>query len=448
MTAGGPRICLLVGMNGSLSPAEAAAAARGIAEPVLILDRAEVTSFPALRTVAQSVAESVIADTSDPDQVCDCVAACGASAVTTFVDACCPVVDEVNARLFGRPAEPGRWRKDVQRALLVRHGVTSVTSSLVRTREDLSAAMARHGFPVVVKPARGVASRDVWKLTGAADLRDFRSATRLDGDSAFVVEPCIPGPGVQRRGPHRADYLSVELLVTTAGADGFITDRPPLARPCRETGLIGPTTVDAATQGEILAKAGQVRRALGLGPGTYHVEIKLTDTEPEVLEVNGRLGGYVRRLVQLGTGTDIAPLVIQAALDVPALDVLAGPGLDWRQHVALLQGQAPMDAVRIVAAPRRRDIARLPGVLAVDHVSPPGAQLDWRTGTGGACAMVWLAAEDDDELRRRLTGCAAWLAREYDFRDAAGRRVRDDEWLEALAAPEAARDLTTGGTRA
>lgn len=440
MTAGRPRICLLVGMTGSLSPTEAVAAARGIAEPVLILDRAEVASFPMLRTVAESLAESVIADTRDPDQVRDCVAASGASAVTTFVDACCPVVDEVNARLFGRPAEPGRWRKDVQRGLLVRHGVTSVTSSLVRTREDLSAAMARHGFPAVVKPARGVSSRDVWKLTGPADLRDFLSATRLDGDSAFVAEPYIPGPGIRRRGPHRADYLSVELFVTTAGAHSFITDRPPLARPCRETGVIAPTTVDVVTQAEVLAKAEQARQALGLGPGAYHVEIKLTDTEPEVLEVNGRLGGYVHRLVRLGTGADIAPLVIQAALDdpaldVPALDVLAGPGLDWRRHVAVLLMLAPVDAVRIAAAPRRRDIARLPGVLAVDHVSPPGERLDWRAGTGAACAMVWLAGEDDDEFGLRLTGCAAWLAREFDFRDAAGRRVRDDEWLEALAGP-------------
>jgi hypothetical protein len=109
---------------------------------------------------------------------------------------------------------------------------------------------------------------------------------------------------------------------------------------------------------------------------------------------------------------------------------------------------APVEAVRIAAAPRRRDIARLPGVLAVDHVSSPGERLDWRAGTGAACAMVWLAGEDDDELRLRLTGCAAWLAREFDFRDTAGRRVRDEEWLEALAGPRQLAISKTRGTRA
>jgi hypothetical protein len=420
-----PRICLLVGRNGSLSPSEAAAAAREVAEPVLLLDRAEVADFPALRIVAESVAESVIVDTSDPDEVSDCVALRRASAVATFVDAYCPVADEVNARVFGLTAPPGRWQKEVQRALLVRHGVTRVTGSLVSTPGELSAAVSRHGLPVVVKPARGTSSRDIWRLMDPFDLDNFQSSVRLDGRSALVVEPYLPDP-VASRGPHRADYLSVELFVTTAATTAFITDRRPLAPPCRETGLIVPTTLDAAAQHAVLAKAGQARQALGLGPGTYHIEIKLTDGGPEIVEVNGRLGGYVHRLAWLGSGTDVGRAAIRTALDLPV-----SLTLDWRQHTAVLLLQAPVAAARIAAAPRGREIRRLPGVLAVDHVSPAGEPLDWRNGTEAACAKLWVGAADERELHRRLVGCVAWLGDEFDFRNASGRRVRDEEPAQA-----------------
>jgi hypothetical protein len=437
-----PRICLLVGATGSLSLTEAVTAARQIADPVLVLDRGELAASPALAEVASSLATTVAVDMSDFTAVCECVAASGADAVAAFVDAYCPVVDEVNARLFGRVAPPGRWRKDVQRELLVRHGVSRITNSPVRTTAELDRATARHRLPVVIKPVSGVASRDVWLLTSPAELAAFRAAVRLDGESVFVVEPYIRGPR-QARGPHRADYLSAELFVTSAGTDGFLTDRPPLAAPCRETGIIGPSTLDAAAQTAVMAKARAAHQALCLGPGAYHIEIKLTDAEPEVIEVNGRLGGYVSRLVRLGTGADLALVAIGAVLDRPVLDrpMLDQPVLDrpapfrpqWRRHVAALFLQAPMDAVRVAAAPGRREIRRLPGVLAVDHITAAGTPLDWRAGTGAAAVKVWLAGDDDDELRVAMAGCARWLTGAFDFRDARGRPARDDDWLAGLA---------------
>jgi biotin carboxylase len=425
MTGELPRICLLVGGHGSLSLAEAAAAARGIAEPVLLLDRTEVAGSPALHAVAESVAQTAIVDTSDPDEVSGAVALWRASAVAAFVDAYCPVADEIKARVFGLTVPPGRWRKDTQRALLLRHGVTAMTSSLVSTPAELSAAVARHGLPVVVKPARGVSSRDIWRLTDPLDLDAFRASVPLDGGRELVVEPYLADPAASR-GPHRANYLSVELFVTTTATSAFITDRRPLAEPCRETGLIGPTNLDPATRRAVLGKADQARRALGLDPGSYHIEIKLTDGGPEILEVNGRLGGYVRRLVWSGTGTDVGRAAIMAALDRPVR-----LRLDWRQHVAALHLQAPAATARIEAAPRGREIRRLPGVLAVEHVSPAGTPADWRNGTEAACAKLWVGGADEDELHRKLAGCVAWLSDEFDFRDASGRRVRDEEPAQA-----------------
>jgi hypothetical protein len=427
MRSRSPRICLLVGMNGSLSLHEAATAAQGIAEPILVIDRSEAAAFPGLGEVARSLGTELVLDMTDTGAVCDAMAAIGAAAVTTFVDAYCPVVDEVNRHVFGRAGVPGRWNKDVQRKLLADYGVSSVTNSRVSTRVDLAAAIADYGFPLVLKPVSGVASRDVWLLGNEAQAHEFASSVALGEQDLFVAEPYIGGSASMRRAPHRADYLSAELFATSASTTAFITDRPPLAMPCRETGIIGPSTVDTATEAAVLEKAWAAHEALGLGSGAFHVELKLTDRGPEVLEVNGRLGGYVRRLVRLGTGTDIAPSAVKTVLDV------SEPfHLEWHRHVAALLLQPPRAAVRMQAVPRRREICSLPGILSVDHIAEVRSQLDWRVGTGGAVVKMWITGEGDEELRQRLTACAYWLADAFDFRDRYGQRVRDDEWLEEL----------------
>src|SRR6266571_1151194 len=125
MSSPSPRICLLVGMNGSLSLHEAATAAREIAEPILVIDRAEVAAFPGLGEIARSLGTAVVLDMADIGAVCDAVADSGAAAVATFVDAFCPVVDEVNGHVFGRAGVPGRWNKNIQRKLLADRGVSN-----------------------------------------------------------------------------------------------------------------------------------------------------------------------------------------------------------------------------------------------------------------------------------------------------------------------------------
>lgn len=437
MTQRLPRLALLAGANGSLSPAEAAMATAGEVEVVLILDRSEAEASPALREIAESVAETVVVATEDATAVCAAVVAAGAQAVATFVDAYCPIVDEVNTRVFGRYAPSGRWGKDVQRRMLLAAGVCTVTNSPVHDWHGLVDAASRQGLPLVLKPVTGVASRDVWLLNDTDDLEAVRGGLGANMSAGFVAETYVRGPA-RGRGPHRADYVSAELFVSAAGTTGFLTDRPPLAMPFRETGIIGPTTVDPATERAVLAKAEAAHRALELGPGTYHIEVKLTDGQPEVLEVNGRLGGYVRRLVQLGTGTDVAPAAIRASLGLDhPLD------LTWRSHVAALFLQAPMSASVIAATPRRRHVARIPGVISVEHLASSGTALDWRDGTGAAAVKVWLQGDDDEELRTRMADCAHRLDEAFDFRDVSGRRVRDEDWLARLTGTAPAGSTTT-----
>lgn len=415
---------MFVGPAGSLGPVRAAAAARDLATPVLVVDRVDAAASPPLRMVAEATAETAIVDTRDPDEVVAVLEAAGITAVTTFVDGWRPLVDVVRSRLFGAPRRGDTWGKDALRRRLSAAGVSSVEAVAVDSVAELHAAIARLGRPVVVKPVDGVASRDLWLVRDDADQARLAAST---AGRSLLVERYVDGPSVARPS-HRADYLSAELFVTSGGTSGFLTERPPLAAPCRETGIVGPSTLDDAARDAVLAKATAAVAAVDGGSGAYHVELKLTDGDPVVIEVNGRLGGYVDRLVELGTGRDVGHAAVAAALDRP-VDVR----FDWHRSVAALLLQAPVVAATVAVAPARRDLAGLPGVLAVDHISPAGTALDWRDGTGAATAKLWVAAADEDQLRDTMIGTAHRLAEAFEFHDGNRRVVRDDEWLDRIS---------------
>src|SRR5262249_24558813 len=152
-----------------------------------------------------------------------------------------------------------------------------------------------------------------------------------------------------------ADYGSVELFHTGATVDAVVTDRLPLAWPCRETGIVGPTALSERRQREAISLAGRAHDALGLRNGTFHVEMKMNEPAPEVIEVNGRLGGHVRRLLRYGTGTDIGPLAISCAVAAEPGDAL---DLRWDRHVFRFLFPPPARAAVVDEVPSRREIVR------------------------------------------------------------------------------------------
>ena len=111
----------------------------------------------------------------------------------------------------------------------------------------------------------------------------------------MVIESYMVGASPPPSGQF-SDYVSVESVV----ADGVIshlavTGRLPQAEPFRETGLIIPTDFEPSVVEELLRVATAAIRAIGVRIGCLHTEIKLTDKGPRVIEVNGRIGGFVPR---------------------------------------------------------------------------------------------------------------------------------------------------------
>ena len=192
-----------------MSPTEIVACADDLADLYFLVDTADPDFF----AVARSLAPTTQVDFSDRDACLDAVRRIGASAVGTFADQMCPLAAWLNARLNGDADTEALWgRKDVQRQRLRAAGLSEVMSNRVSDGFALREFARQAGFPVVVKPTNGRASREVWLLRQEADVDAFlaRSGTgpRQELDDVFAEQFIVGEPWA---GPHRADYVSAEL---------------------------------------------------------------------------------------------------------------------------------------------------------------------------------------------------------------------------------------------
>ncbi|MEC3992628.1 hypothetical protein VSR01_03330 [Actinacidiphila sp. DG2A-62] len=494
----GVRVVVLVGPGGSLTPTDLVLACKGLAEPRFLLDARDPASEP-LYEVCRALGPAERVDFADPAACLAAVREAGADAVTTFTEQLCALAAVLDREACGYDGNRVAWgRKDLQRHALRRAGVSGVRSAPLPDAGALRAFAAEVGFPFVVKPVDGFASRDTWQLKGPADVDAFMAAA--DADRRARRDPGRdPGPdtrtgpgGVGGAGggaggragggsaggdggadgwPHGlyaeefiaghpagtsfvpswvADYGSADVLLggvrpdehsgpgapaghdaptsDVADAPALVSSRPPLAWPFRETGLILPSPLPEDEQRAYAAVARRALAAVGATKGAFHVELKSTAAGPEIIEINGRIGGFVARGLRLASGADLGRQAVACALGHP-------PVLEprWRRCVALVLHQPPPAARRVTAVPAREALAALPGVIAVDMLAAPGDQVHWRHGTLGMTARLWVVGDDHAQLRERFVGVTEFLVHRIGYADEAGRPVRDRTWLDALS---------------
>jgi biotin carboxylase len=242
--------------------------------------------------------------------------------IVTFSERMLPRAAELAAPL-GLPAHSPAvadllTNKHRQRAALARAGISPVRSELLTTPAQWPDAVARVGLPAVVKPCQGEASRNTYLVTDPAQGGRLVRRLLAQGESALVAEEYLAG----RPEPRYGDFVSVECVtVNGTAAPIAVTGKFPLTPPFREAGSFWPSHLDPAEEREVAGLAAAAVRALGVTSGLSHVEIKLTQAGPRILEVNGRLGGCIAELALRAAGTDLCELACRLALgetpDVP-----------------------------------------------------------------------------------------------------------------------------------
>ncbi|WP_330334604.1 ATP-grasp domain-containing protein [Streptomyces sp. NBC_00536] len=380
--------------GGSASPTEAARACAPFGGAVFVLGPSGPLD-ERTRTVLESVGRVVVAD--DPADVVRSLAgtATAIDGVVAFADATVEVAAGLAEALglpYHSPRTAARLRdKLAQRRRLNEAGVGFVPVVWSGTGAGLT-PFDRGAYPVVVKPRRGAGSEECVIIEGPEDHR--ATAALLDPAREYLAEGYIPDGAPPDE--HLANFLSVESAVR--GGDVVhlgISGRLPLAPPVRESGTVFPAPLSPETAGRVTALADRAIRALGITCGVVHTEIKLAPRGPQIIEVNGRLGGYLSELMKLVGHADPVGLAAQLAAGGPLPQPRSARGA-----ALVVLRQPPMEARTVLRVPTSRDLVSLPGVVRAKQWARAGAPLDWRVGTAGMVLQVWMHGTDWAGLRR------------------------------------------------
>lgn len=205
-------------------------------------------------------------------------------------------------------------------------GMRTPVHVVFETGEDPLQAAARVRYPCVLKPLFLSGGRGVMR---ADDADGFREAFER-------IRTILARPEVRRRDSGEADRILVEdfipgIEVSVEGLlrDGVlhvlaVFDKPiPLVGPTfEETMFITPSRLCPGWLDAIREEARRGCAALGLREGPVHVELRVRDGEPWLLEVGARtIGGLCARALRFGAGVSLEELVLRHALGMDTASV-------------------------------------------------------------------------------------------------------------------------------
>jgi biotin carboxylase len=399
-------------------------------EPVLILVLESEDDHRLAEVARHAAATVTLAPDADiPGQAVAALAAHDAAGIVTFSDRFVKVVDEARriAGLPGRSGDSARWQKDVQRSQLAAAGLFSGAWRTVDSVTALRRAVMDVGLPAIAKPTRGSGSAGILVLRDEEDVA--RMEAQFSDATEYVVETYL-GEGCLPQAGWLADYVSVESATGAAARRHFgITLRPPIAPPVRETGSV---VSDRLTDDQTLRVLDAVDRALDALDITHlvtHTEVKIRPDAIEVMEVNGRLGGYVEGLTQRRVGRSAARLALDTAIgevgDAPS------PAINGC-HLLSLLFPAPLNAVELLQSPDRAALIDLPGVWRVDGIRSPGPLDPAREGTSGYVCSMWVEADSATGLYARGREAVRAIAEDCVYQFENGSVSSTNRWAEAF----------------
>ena len=400
-------------------------------EPLFLLV-GETDADLGLAEVALEAATTIVLAANDdvPSQVAATAAAHGAVGLLTFADRFVAVVDRARTILGlpGHSADGARWRKECQRARLASAGLFTGEWRSARGPVELRRAVGHVGLPAIVKRSFGAGSAGVAVLDGEADVE--RAVELFHADSECVVETYL-GSGRLEQTEWLADYVSVESASGAASRRHFgLTLRPPLAEPVRETGSVVTDLLTEDQVGRVIGAVDRALDALEVRHLVTHTEVKIGREAIDVIEVNGRLGGYVERLTQRRTETS----AVRLALDAAVGEIAGAPSLVTDGcHLLSLLFPAPLDAVELLQAPERETLASLAGVWQVDAIRRHGPLDPGREGTSGYVCSVWLEADSASTLHARAREAVREIRRLCLYRLRDGAVSAANAWAESFS---------------
>jgi biotin carboxylase len=319
--------------------------------------------------------------------------------------------------LPGNPAGTARARRDKRemRKLARDRGVRVPRFEVAADAGQVARAAERIGLPVIVKPATGAGSHNVFLVTDRRDLRRVARAERRDlfgGDiDEWLVEEYVRGREFAVNtfsvdGEHTVIDVWEYQLPTTADYDNpywdFVQVDPN-----------GP----AATR--VAAFAREVLDAFEIGLGPCHIEVKLdligpaADHEPVLIELGARLPGAGIPLLW-ERHSDLRPYADTLAVHLGLRPRIADgpPSFDGRIGICFIRHEGPAGVLRTLHG--LAEVRALPGVDEVITPVRPGDFVEPTASLGTEVAKVRLCAGSDAELATLIARIRATLVAEVE----------------------------------
>ena len=188
------------------------------------------------------------------------------------------------------------------------HGVPSPWFFVADSMEELRVHEGEVTFPCIIKPTDNAGSHGVAKVYSFQELLDrYEYAHSCSRHGKVIVEEFLDGPEV-----------SVEVMVVHGNVHILqITDKMTTEAPhFVEMGHTQPSRLPAETQEAIRRVTVAACKAIGIDKGPAHVEMKVTQRGPVMIELGARMGGdnITTHLVPLSTGVDMVGSTIKVAL--------------------------------------------------------------------------------------------------------------------------------------
>jgi biotin carboxylase len=258
--------------------------------------------------------------------------------------------------------------KEAQRRRLRESAVDSTASTVISSVAQWESVVRNLGLPVVVKPALGVSSRNTI-LVREPEAAPARIDRLLREERRLVVEEYLRGIDVA---PPFGDYVSVETVVSRGERRHLaVTGKLRLAPPFRECGQFWPARLDTATNEAVVLLADHAVKALDVESGILHTEIKLTPAGPRIIEVNGRIGGYIAELAWRAAAVDLADVAVRIACG-EHVDIHP---VDCDRVFFQFTTPAPTAHGRVSAVPRRDSLKDIAGITRYYPLVRRGAEV-------------------------------------------------------------------------
>lgn len=300
-----------------------------------------------------------------------------------------PVAAQLAAHLGVPGLEPAAGQrvrdKHLMRQALAAAGVPGPRFRLVREAGGLEAAAEAVGYPVVVKPTRSAGSVGVSLASCLDEVRSAYAAiasdtaldlgTRLGPD--VLLEQFIPGPEFSVEG-----FVQHGRTTVVSITEKLVSDPPHFV----ELGHTVPASIEPASERQIVSWTSDVVRALGIDCTVFHLELRLRNGVPHVIELGARLpGDSIGSLIEMSRGVNLADVFVQLATGQQVDHAVVGAAGSASCVAAIRFFYEPgLDIVN--SAPTDSELHTLPNVVnGAVTVSPgdrPNGRADFRSRLG------------------------------------------------------------------